>query len=77
LGIFGINLLEFCFPWNNVDVYRQHGYKIKARPHRVLYNYWYAGGLPIAGSETVCLDLVDFALQQGLKFGVHYCSLEN
>ncbi|MGE5463880.1 MAG: radical SAM protein, partial [Syntrophothermus sp.] len=33
--------------------------------------------LPIAGSETVCLDLVDFALDAGLQLGVHYCSLEN
>jgi uncharacterized protein len=77
LGIFGINLLEFCFPLNNVDEYRARGYKIKVRPFRVLYNYWYAGGLPIAGSETVCLDLIEFALQAGLKLGVHYCSLEN
>jgi pyruvate formate-lyase activating enzyme-like uncharacterized protein len=77
LRIFGINLLEFCFPLNNPEAYRAKNYKIKARPFRVLYNYWYAGGLPIAGSETVCLDLVDFALEAGLKLGVHYCSLEN
>jgi hypothetical protein len=43
----------------------------------MLYDYWYAGGLPVAGSETVCLDLLDFALEQRLKLGVHYCSLEN
>ncbi len=77
LGIFGINLLEFCFPLNNVETYRQKNYKVKARPFRVLYDYWYAGGLPIAGSETVCLELIDFALTAGLKLGVHYCSLEN
>lgn len=77
LGIFGVNLLELCFPFNNADVFRGKGYKVKARPFRVLYNYWYAGGLPIAGSETVCLDLIDFALEAGLKLGVHYCSLEN
>lgn len=77
LGIFGINLLEFCFPLNNVEAYREKGYKVKARPFRVLYDYWYAGGLPIAGSELVCLDLLDFALEKGLKLGVHYCSLEN
>ena len=62
---------------NNIEAYREKGYKIKARPFRVLYDYWYAGGLPIAGSELVCLDLVDFALEKGLKLGVHYCSLEN
>ena len=31
----------------------------------------------MAGSETICLDLLEFALQKGLKLGVHYCSLEN
>jgi pyruvate formate-lyase activating enzyme-like uncharacterized protein len=77
LGIFGINLLELCFPLNNSEVFRQKGYKVKARPFRVLYDYWYAGGLPVAGSETVCLELIDFALSTGLKLGVHYCSLEN
>lgn len=77
LDIFGINLLEFCFPLNNSEIYREKKYKIKARPFRVLFDYWYAGGLPVAGSETVCLDLVDFALEAGLKLGVHYCSLEN
>ncbi len=44
LGVFGINLLEFCFPYHNAEVYRERGYRIKARPFRVLYNYWYAGG---------------------------------
>jgi len=77
LGIFGINLLELCFPLNNPKAYREKGYKVKARPFRVLYDYWYAGGLPIAGSETICLELMDFALAAGLKLGVHYCSLEN
>lgn len=77
LEIFGINLLEFCFPMNNVEAFREKGYKVKARPFRVLYDYWYAGGLPIAGSELICLDLVEFALDAGLKLGVHYCSLEN
>jgi uncharacterized protein len=77
LGIFGINLLEFCFPLNNVEAYREKGYKVKARPFHILYDYWYAGGLPIAGSETVCLELMEFALNAKLKLGVHYCSLEN
>lgn len=77
LGIYGINLLEFCFPLNNAEAYRQRGYTIKARPYRVMYDYWYAGGLPVAGSETVCLDLIEFALDTKLRLGVHYCSLEN
>lgn len=77
LGVFGINLLELCFPFNNAGIFRERGYRIKARPFRVLYDYWYAGGLPVAGSEQTCLDLIEFALDDGLKLGVHYCSLEN
>lgn len=77
LDIFGINLLEFCFPYNNVATYNRRGYKIKNPPYRILYNYWYGGGLPVSGSEGECLDLMAFALDKGLKLGVHYCSLEN
>lgn len=77
LGVTSINLLEFCYPLNQAQAFNQRGYKVKARPFRVLYNYWYAGGLPIARSELECLDLVAFALEAGLKMGVHYCSLEN
>lgn len=77
IGIYSINLLEFCFPLHNAAEFKKRRYSIKARPYRVLYNYWYAGGLPVAGSETICLDLIDFALDAGLKLGVHYCSLEN
>lgn len=77
LGIASINLLEFCYPLNNARIYRQKGYKVKQHPYRVIYNYWYAGGLPIARSELACLDLMLFALEAKLKMGVHYCSLEN
>ncbi|HTP00168.1 MAG TPA: radical SAM protein [Anaerolineales bacterium] len=77
LGAFGINLLELCFPFHNAEEFRKRGYRIKPRPFRVLYNYWYAGGLPVAGSEETCLDLLEFALVQKLRLGVHYCSLEN
>ncbi len=77
IGLFSINLLEFCYPFNNPQAYQKRGYKIKKRPFRVLYNYWYAGGLPVSGSEQVCLDLLDFALDAGLSLGIHYCSVEN
>lgn len=77
LQIFGINLLEFCFPLNNAAEYRERGYRIKKRPYRVLYNYGYAGGLPIAGSEEACLDLMDWSIEQKVGLGIHYCSLEN
>lgn len=77
LGVSSINLLEFCFPLLNAGAFRDRGFKLKARPYKILYNYWYAGGLPIARSELECLDLLDFAIDQQLTMGVHYCSLEN
>lgn len=77
LDIHSINLLEFCYPLTNAGEFRKRGYKIRKRPYKILYNYWYAGGVPIAGSESVCLDLVNFALDEELTIGVHYCSLEN
>ena len=77
MEIAGINLLEFCFPLRNADTFRRRGYRVKREPFHVLYNYWYAGGLPVAGSELECLDLLDFAVSQRLRLGVHYCSLEN
>ena len=77
LGLYSINLLELCYPLTNADVYREKGYKVKNRPFRVLYDYWYAGGVPVSGSELVCLDLLAFAQDAGLSLGVHYCSVEN
>lgn len=77
LDIASINLLEFCFPMTNAPAYRERGYKIRKHPFRVLYDYWYAGGLPVSHSEVDCLDLVQYAREAGLKIGVHYCSLEN
>lgn len=77
IGIFSINLLEFCYPFINADAFNQRGFRVKNPPFQILYNYWYAGGLPISGSELLCLELVEFALDEGLSMGVHYCSLEN
>ncbi len=77
LEIHSVNLLELCYPYWNAAEFKRRGFSVRNPPHRVLYDYWYAGGLPIQGSEEVCLDLVAFAVEQGLKIGVHYCSLEN
>ncbi len=77
LGVRGINLLELGFPFHNADEFARRGYLLKPHPYRVLYGYWYGGGLPIAGSEDVALDLLDFVASQKLSLGVHYCSLEN
>jgi len=77
LGIRGINLLELCFPLHNASEFARRGYTLKATPYRVLYNYYYAGGLPVDGSEAACIDLLEFAVDAGLQMGVHYCSLEN
>lgn len=77
IGIFGINLLEFCFPLNNAEAFRKNEFKVKNPPYRVLYDYWYAGGLPISHSELDCLQLLEFIIDQKLTLGAQYCSLEN
>lgn len=77
LDIYSINLLELCYPLRNAEAFNERGYKVKHRPFKTLYNYWYAGGVPIAQSELECLDLLEFAADRDLSLGVHYCSLEN
>jgi pyruvate formate-lyase activating enzyme-like uncharacterized protein len=77
LKLDSINLLEFCFPLTNARAFKERGYRIRQAPFRVLYDYWYAGGLPVAGSELECLRLIELALDQQMAMGVHYCSLEN
>ena len=77
MGVTGINLLELCFPLHNSEEFNQRGYHLKAEPYRVLYGYWYGGGIPVDGSEAACIDLLEYALQEKIGMGVHYCSLEN
>ena len=77
VGAFGINLLEFCYPMGAWDEFERRGFSVKNPPFPVLYDYGYAGGLPLAGSESLCLELLEYALDEGLSLGVHYCSLEN
>ncbi|WP_139652107.1 radical SAM protein [Raoultibacter phocaeensis] len=77
IGITGINLLEFCFPFTDWTEFARRGFKVKNPPFPILYNYEYAGSLPIEGSEEACLELLDFALDREFAMGVHYCSLEN
>lgn len=77
IGIRGINLLELCFPYHNAEAFRARGFRLRYPPYRTLYNFWYAGGLPVAGSELSALRLMRFAAEQKLSLGVHYCSLEN
>lgn len=76
-GVRGINLLELGFPLFNGEAFATRGYKLKYEPYRVLYDYAYAAGLPVAGSEETCLSLLRFALEENLSLGVHYCSMEN
>lgn len=77
MGVRGVNLLEFGFPLCNAEAFTERGLELRQNPYPILYNYWYAGGLPIAGSEAECLELMRFAAERGLKLGVHYCSLDN
>ena len=76
-GADGINLLEFCFPLHNAGEFSRRGFRLKDPAYDVYFNWGYAGGLPVAGSEDAALDLVEFSLDAGLSLGVHYCSLEN
>ena len=77
LGVRGINLLELGFPLFNGEEFARRGYQLRRESYRVLYDYAYAAGLPVAGSEEACLALLRFAREEGLSIGVHYCSMEN
>jgi uncharacterized protein len=76
-GAFGINMLEFGYPMNDWGEFKKRGFKIANPPFPVIYDYEYAAGLPISGSEKLCLELLEFAIDNKLSLGVHYCSLEN
>lgn len=77
LAVDGINLLEFCFPFHHEREFKLRSFQLKNPVQRVLYEYWYAGGLAVAGSELACLSLLLFAMEQKLNVRVQYCSLEN
>uniref|UniRef100_UPI003A903713 radical SAM protein n=1 Tax=Ellagibacter isourolithinifaciens TaxID=2137581 RepID=UPI003A903713 len=59
MGVRGINLLEFCFPLCNADEFRARGFELRKHPFNYLYDYWYGGGVPVAGSETEALALLE------------------
>ena len=77
VGIDGINLLEFCFPFCHWDEFSRRGFTLKNPPFDVMYDYGYSGGLAVAGSEELILELMLWALDEGFHFGMHYCSLDN
>ena len=77
MGVAGVNLLEFCYSLRNRAEYDRRGFAVKIRPFDVLYDYSYAGALPVDRSEDECLELLEFAIDAGLSMGVHYCSLDN
>ncbi len=77
LGVKCINLLEMCFPFCSAQAFRDRGFKLRKHPFNVLYNYWYGGGIPVAESERVALELVEFAYDENLSMSVHYCSSDN
>ena len=77
VGIHGINLLEFTYPFWNWTVFDSLGLTLKNPPYRVFFDYAYAGALAVQGSEELCLRLMLWAHEQGYNLGMHYCSLEN
>lgn len=77
IGIDGVNFLEFCFPFHSWEEYAARGFEIRNPPFDVMYDYGYSGGLPVAGSEELCLELMLHGIEQNVPFGMHYCSLDN
>lgn len=77
IGIDGMNLLEFCFPFCRWEEFEKRGLLLRNPPFEVMYDYGYSGGLAVAGSEELILELMLWALDNGITFGLHYCSLEN
>jgi len=77
MGVFGINLLELCFPFGNAPAFAARGYALRNPPYRTLYNFWYAGGLPVDGSELLALKLLRYVSDKQYRLVAHYCSLEN
>lgn len=77
LGVRGVNLLEFCFPLHNAEEFQRRGFRLRKHPYNYLYDYWYGGGIPVAGSESEALALMEFAAAEGLRLGLHYCSSDN
>lgn len=76
-GVDFVNLLELCYPFYNWEAFEERGYTIKNPPFDVLYQYGYAGGLPVDGSEIEALRLLVYTARMNLSTGVHYCSLAN
>lgn len=77
IGIDGMNMLEFCFPFSNWEDFSSRGFKLKRPPFEIMYDYGYSGGLAVAGSELLILKLMDWVMDEGIRIGLHYCSLEN
>lgn len=77
IGIDGVNFLEFCFPFNNWEEYASRGFQLRNPPFDVMYDYGYSGGLSVAGSESLALELMLHGIETGVSYGMHYCSLDN
>jgi pyruvate formate-lyase activating enzyme-like uncharacterized protein len=77
IGAAGINLLEFAFPFTDWAPFAARGFVLRNPPFAVPYDYEYATGLPVAGSEELALELMEYAVDRGLRIGLHYCSVEN
>lgn len=77
IGIDGINMLEFCFPFARWEEFEKRGFKLKNPPFEIMYDYGYSGGLAVSGSEQLILELMIWCVEERMGIGLHYCSLEN
>ena len=77
MGVRCVNLLEFGFPLCNAEAFAERGLSFVRTRIPFCTTIGMRAGLPIAGSEAECLELMRFAAERGLKLGVHYCSPDN
>ncbi len=78
IDIFGINLCEYCYCMHHTEEPAKRPYRVRFPPFRIPYfSRMHHTGIPIARSDLESYDLLRFALETGMKIGLHYCSLEN
>lgn len=66
IGIRGINMLEFCFPFHSWDEFARRRLVVRNPPFDVMYDYGYSGGLPIAGQRAACALADDMGTRPGV-----------
>lgn len=77
LDIFGINLCQLIGTRANKANLKERGYRIESDEYKPYYKSSALYEIPIFGSEETAFNVLEFAVREKIKIGVHYCSLEN